>query len=101
MGSTRPAPGATPLAAIMGGGGRVLTQPPHPSLIDHLVVPGRLGQEPLQPLDLTVLGTGDRLGPGQPSQGLVAIAWQQQALQVVAEAAALARLENRLSNRWA
>jgi hypothetical protein len=55
----------------------------------------------LQPLDLTVLGTGDRLGPGQPSQGLVAIAWQQQALQVVAEAAALARLEYRMSNRWA
>jgi hypothetical protein len=36
-----------------------------------------------------VLGTGDRLGPGQPGQGLVAIAGQQQPLQVVAEATAL------------
>jgi hypothetical protein len=46
-------------------------------------------QEPLQPLDLTVLGTGDPLGAGQPSQRLVAIARQQQPLQVLAQAAAL------------
>src|SRR5215207_8932756 len=36
-----------------------------------------------------MLGTGDRLGPGQPGQGLVAIPWQQQALQIVTQAAAL------------
>ena len=53
------------------------------------MIPGRLRQKPLQPLDLTVLGAADRLGPGQPGQRLIAIAGQQQALQVVAEAAAL------------
>jgi hypothetical protein len=76
-------------APVMGGGGQVLAQPPHPPLVDHLVVPGRFRQEPLQPLDLAVLGPSDRLGPGQPGQGLVPIAWQQQALQVVTQAAAL------------
>jgi hypothetical protein len=35
------------------------------------VLPSRFRQEPLPPLDLTVLGTGDRLGAGQPGQGLV------------------------------
>jgi hypothetical protein len=43
----------------------------------------------LRPLDLAVLGTGDRLGPGQPGQGLVAVAGLQQAPQVVTEPAAL------------
>jgi hypothetical protein len=43
----------------------------------------------LQPLDFAVLGTGDRLGAGQPGQRLVAVARKQQALQVVAEAATL------------
>jgi hypothetical protein len=43
----------------------------------------------LQPLDLAVLGTGDRLGVGQGGQGLVAVAGRQQALQVVTEPAAL------------
>jgi hypothetical protein len=38
------------------GGGRVLAQQPYPLVVDLLVVPGRLRQEPLQPLDLTVLG---------------------------------------------
>jgi len=70
-------------------GGRVLAQQLDPLLVDGLVVPGRLRQKPLQPLDLAVLGTGDRLGVGQGGQGLVAVAWQQQALQVVAQAAAL------------
>jgi hypothetical protein len=55
----------------------------------------------LQPLDLAVLRAGDRLRAGQPGQGLVAIARQQQALQVVAEARRCARLENRMSKRWA
>ena len=72
---------------IVRGGGRVLAQHPHAPLVDLLVIPGRLRQEPLQPLDLMVLRPSDRLGPGQPGQGLVAIARQQQALQVVAEAA--------------
>jgi hypothetical protein len=38
------------------------------------VVPGRFREEPLQPLDLAMLGAGDRLGAGQPGQGLVAVA---------------------------
>ena len=36
-----------------------------------------------------MLGPAKRLGPSQPGQGLVAITGQQQALQVVTEAAAL------------
>jgi hypothetical protein len=60
---------------LVRGGGRVLAQQLHPSVVDHLVVPGRFREEPLQPLDLTVLGTGDRLGIGQPGQGLVAVPW--------------------------
>ena len=47
------------------------------------------GQEPLQPLDLAVLRTGDRLGAGQRGQGLVAVPRLQQAPQVVTEPAAL------------
>jgi hypothetical protein len=70
-------------------GRRIRAQQLDPALVDGLVVPGRLRQEPLQPLDLAVLGAGDRLGVGQPGQGLVAVAGQQQAMQVVAEAAAL------------
>jgi hypothetical protein len=54
----------------------------------------------LQPLDLAMLGPGDRLGAGQPGQGLVAVSGQQ-ALQVVTETAALGQLENGASNRWA
>jgi hypothetical protein len=76
-------------APVIGGGGRVLAQQLHPPVVDLLVVPGRFRKEPLQPLDLAVLGTGDWLGPGQPGQGFVAIAGQQQALQVVTEPAAL------------
>jgi hypothetical protein len=76
-------------AGIVRGGGRVLAQQSHPPLVNHLVIPGRFREEPLQPLDLTVLRTHHRFGAGQPGQGLVAIPWQQQALQVVAETAAL------------
>src|SRR5215208_6873951 len=36
-----------------------------------------------------MLGAGDRLGAGQPGQRLVTIAGQQQALEVVTQAAAL------------
>ena len=99
------------LAGHMGGGGAVLAvagvvdAPARPASwgavagsshnsctrrsLTTLVVPGRLREEPLQPLDLAVLGPGDRLGPGQPGQGLVAIPRQQQPLQVVTQAAAL------------
>jgi hypothetical protein len=55
----------------------------------------------LQPLDLAVLGAGDRLGVGQGGQGLVAITGQQQALQVVAQATALRQAGKQGSNRWA
>ena len=74
---------------VMRSGRRVLPQQLHAPLVDLVVVPGRLREEPLQPLDLTVLGTRNRFGAGQPGQGLVAVAGQQQALQVVAQAAAL------------
>jgi hypothetical protein len=70
-------------------GGRVGLQQRDPLLVNPLVVPGRLRQKPLQPLDLAVLGAGDRLGVGQGGQGLVAIAGQQQALQVVAQTTTL------------
>ena len=70
-------------------GHRVGAQQLDPALVDRLVVPARLRQEPLQPLDLTMLGAGDRLGVGQGGQGLVAVAGQQQALQVVAQTTAL------------
>ena len=36
-----------------------------------------------------MLGPGHRLSAGQPGQGLVAIPWQQQPLQLVTQAAAL------------
>src|SRR5215218_10987228 len=74
---------------IMGGGGRVFPQQLDAALVELLVVPSRFREEPLQPLDLTVLSASDRLGAGQPGQGLVAIPREQQALQVVTEAAAL------------
>src|SRR4029453_15046514 len=67
----------------------LIGSPPPPLVVDLLVVPSRLREEPLQPLDLAVLGPADRLGPGQPSQGLVAVAGQQQPLQVVTQATAL------------
>src|SRR5215211_4146770 len=41
-----------------GGGGRVLAQPPHPPIVDLLVVPGRLRQEPLQPLGVVLQRAG-------------------------------------------
>lgn len=47
--------------------------------------PGNTAEREL--LDLAVLGTADPLGTGQPGQRLVAVAWLQQALQVVAVAA--------------
>jgi hypothetical protein len=64
---------------IVRAGGRVLAEQPHAALVDLFMVPGRLREKPLQPLDLAVLGAGDRLGAGQPGQGLVAIARQEQA----------------------
>jgi hypothetical protein len=84
-----PASSITSTPMPVGRGGRVGLQQLDPLPVDGLVVPGRLRQEPLQPLDLAMLGAGDRLGVGQRGQGLVAVAGQQQALQVVAQAAAL------------
>src|SRR5215218_2297030 len=76
-------------APLTWGGGRVFPQQLDAALVELLVVPSRFREEPLQPLDLTVLSASDRLGAGQPGQGLVAIPREQQALQVVTEAAAL------------
>src|SRR5512132_3721643 len=84
-----PVSSSTSTPRSFGGGGRILPQQPHPLVVDLLVVPGRFRQERLQPRDLAVLGPGDRLGPGQPGQGLVAVAGQQQALEVVTEPTAL------------
>src|SRR6266536_713429 len=54
-----------------------------------VVVPGRLRQEELQALHGPLLRADHRFGAHQTGQGLVAVAWQQQALQVGAQAAAL------------
>jgi hypothetical protein len=61
----------------------------HAPLVDPLVVPGRLRDKPLQALHGRVLGADDRLGADQRGHGLVAVAGQQQPLQVGAQAAAL------------
>jgi hypothetical protein len=74
---------------LMGGAVRVGLEQRNPLLVNRLVVPGRLGQEPLQPLDLAMLGTGGRLGVGQGGQGLVAISRQQQPLQGVTQTTTL------------
>src|SRR5829696_7150202 len=74
---------------VVGAGCRVGQQQLQAVLVDLLVVPGRLRQEPLQALHGPMLGTDQRLGAGQGGQGLVAVAGQQQALQVGAQAAAL------------
>jgi len=81
-------------------GGRVGLEQLDAALVDGLAVPGRLRQEPLQPLDLAVLGAGDRLAVGQRGQGLVAVSWQQQALQVGAQGASLGHEPHSASN-WA
>ena len=60
-------------------GRRIRAQQLDPLLVDRLMVPGRLRQEPLQPLDLAMLGAHDWFGVGQGGQGLVAITRQQQA----------------------
>ena len=57
--------------------------------IDGLLILGRLRQEELQALNRAMLSAQDRLGAGEGSQGLVPIAGQQQARQVVAKAATL------------
>jgi hypothetical protein len=48
-----------------------------------------------------MVGAGDRRGVGQPGQGLVAVARQQQALQVVAQITTRARLDSSASKGWA
>ena len=74
---------------VVGGGRRVAQQQLDAALVELLVVPGRLGNKPLQPLHGLVLGADDRLAAHQRGQRLVAVARQQQALQVGAQAAAL------------
>ena len=51
--------------SVVRGSGRVLTQQPHPPLVEQLMIPGRLGQEPLQPpSSLAVQDAGQvELGP--------------------------------------
>jgi hypothetical protein len=51
--------------------------------------PSRLGEEPLQGLSPPVLGANHQLGISQPSQRLVPLRRQQQALRVAAKAIAL------------
>ena len=74
---------------VVGRCGRVAQQQLKAALVDRLVVPGRLRQEELQALHGAMLGADHRFGAGQTGQRLVAIAGQQQALQVGAQAAAL------------
>jgi hypothetical protein len=74
---------------VVGAGGRVVTQQLQPPLVELLVVPGRLRQEELQALHGRMLRADHGFGAGQGGQGLVAVSWQQQALQVGAQAAAL------------
>jgi hypothetical protein len=76
-------------AVVVGAGGRVGQQHLKAPLVELLVVPGRLRQEELQALHGRVLGTNDRFGAGQGGQRLVAVAGQQQPLQVGAQAAPL------------
>ena len=73
---------------VVRAGGRI-GQQLQPALVDLVGVPGGLRHKPLQALRGWVLGADDRLGAGQGGQGLVAVAGQQQALQVGAKAAAL------------
>jgi hypothetical protein len=70
-------------------GRRIRAQQLDAALVDRPGDPRSTPTKPLQPLDLAMLGAGDRLGAGQGGQGLVAVAGQQQALQVVAQTAAL------------
>ena len=68
------------------GVGHQQLQPP---TVDRLGVPGRLGEEELEPLDGWRLRPDDRLGPDQAGQRLVPITRQQQPLQVLPKAAPL------------
>jgi hypothetical protein len=76
-------------ALLVGGGGRVAKQQLQAALVDLLVVPGRLRQEELQALHGRMLGADHGFGAGECGQGLVAVSWQQQALQVAPQAATL------------
>lgn len=51
--------------------GGILAQQLEALVVDGLVVPGRLGQEVLQPLGLAVLRAEDGSGVGQAGQGLL------------------------------
>ena len=66
--------------------GAQLLDPPR---VERLGLPGRLGEEPLQALRRRGLRPEVRLGPRQPGQRLVALARQEQPVQIVAEGATL------------
>jgi hypothetical protein len=70
-------------ALLVRGGHRVRPQQFDPPDVQHLVVPRRFGQEPLQALYLPVLSADPRLGVGQRGQGLVPVPWAQQGHHVV------------------
>ena len=74
---------------LVRAGRRVGHEQLHPALVDLLVVPGRLGEEPLQALHGRMLRADHGLGASQGGQRLVAVAGKQQALQVGAQTAAL------------
>src|SRR6266545_8107887 len=84
-----PVSSSTSTAPVVRRGGRVGLQQLDPALVDPLVVPGRLRHKPLQALDGRVLGANDGLGADQRGHRLVAVARQQQPLQVGPQAAAL------------
>jgi len=65
------------------------TEQCEPPVVHRLGVPGGFRQEPLEPLRGRGLRPEDRLGPRQSSQRLVALARQQQAVQVLPEGPAL------------
>jgi hypothetical protein len=76
-------------ALVVGRGRGIVQQQLHTPLVDPLMVPAGLGEKPLQALHGRVLGAHDGLGTGERGHGLVAVAGQQQPLQVGAQAAAL------------
>ena len=69
----------------VGGGRRIGQQQLQAPGVDLLGVPGRFGQEELQPLHRRMLGPDDRLGPGQAGQRLVPIPRGEQPGQVLPE----------------
>jgi hypothetical protein len=67
----------------------VLPEHPHSTRVHILRFPGRFGEEKLQLLRRSALGSHDRLHAGQGGKRLVAVPGQQQPLQILAEASSL------------